>query len=208
MIKESYIEIASFYGCNLKNLFLTHEPKSHSLVVLFPGMGYTCDMPLLYYANMATLFKGCDVLSLEYGFYIADKKFESKDFDKVVNEIATIINKCTLNSYSNVYFISKSLGTLFAGDLSVQMSDRNIINLFLTPLEKTIPYMVITNCIAVTGSEDKAFSNSSIDFVRNKSNLEVVIIDDADHNLETEISTAINLEILQHIVKLCEDFVS
>jgi hypothetical protein len=68
--------------------------------------------------------------------------------------------------------------------------------------------MISTNCIAVTGSIDKAFPNSSIDIIRNKSNTEIVIIDDANHNLETVISTAKNLEILQQIVKLCEDFVS
>ena len=207
LIKESYIEFVSFYGCNLKNLFISHEPKSHSLVVLFPGRGYTCDMPLLYYAGMSTLFKGCDVLNLEYGFYKADKNYVSEDFNKVVNEIATIINMCTLNSYSNIYFISKSLGTLFAGELSVRMSNYNIKNLFLTPLEETIPYMISTKCIGVTGSQDKAFPSSSIGFVKNNSNTEIIIIDDVGHSLETEKSTTTNLEILQHIVKLYEDFV-
>ena len=211
MITISYVEFKSFYGVTTKNLFFTHNTKSHSLVVLFPGRGYTCDKPLLYYANMAALNKGCDVLNLEYGFHRANTKFQyAEDSTKIIDECEAIISKCELNTYSNVYFISKSLGTLFAGELSVRMGEYNIKNLFLTPLVDTIPYMVNTNCIAVTGSKDDSFPDSSVDFVRNKSNNEIIIINNADHSLETEIGTgtAVNLEILQQIVKLCEDFVS
>lgn len=206
MINEVYIEMTSIYGCKLEHLLLTHEQKSNSLVVLFPGKGYTCDRPLLHYANMVSLFKGCDVLSLEYGFYVADIKFVPGDFDKVVEELSSIINKCTLNSYSNIYFISKSIGTLFAGELSLQMSEYNIKNLFLTPLKETIPYIKSTNCLSVTGSRDNFFPSSSIDYVRNNVESELVIIEDADHNLETEISVEKNLEILQQIVNVYEKF--
>ena len=78
------------------------------------------------------------------------------------------INMVALKSYCKVYFISKSLGTLFAGEISNQMGDCDIKNLFLTPIEKTVPYMINTNCISVTGSNDKAFPISCLDFVRNK----------------------------------------
>ncbi len=207
MIKETYIEQESFYGCLTKSLLLTHDPKSNSLVVLFPGNKYPVDMPILYYANMATLLKGCDVLGLEYGFYRANKAFAFEDFDKVVNEITKIINMVTLKSYSRVYFISKSLGTLFAGEISNQMVAYDIKNLFLTPIEKTVPYMINTNCISVTGSNDKAFPISCLDFVINKTKSEIIVIDDANHSLETDTSTSVNLEILKRIVKICEDFV-
>ncbi len=208
MIKESYIEYESFYGCNTKSLFLTHDPKSKSLVVLFPGNKYHVDKSLLYYANMATLLKGCDVLGLEYGFYKANKTFDFEDFDKVVDEIMNIINECTLSSYSRIYFISKSLGTLFAGEISDQRRDLDIKNLFLTPIEKTVPYLSNKDCIAVTGSKDKSFPISCLDFVRNNTKSEIIIIDEANHNLETEISASVNLEILQQIVKICENFVT
>lgn len=208
MINKSFIEFESFYGCHVGNLLLTHDVKASSIVILFPGRGYTCDMPLLYYANMATLHKGCDVLSLEYGFQKSGKKFVLEDFDKEVDEIISIIMKCSLDSYSDIYFISKSLGTLFAGEVSGRLKHYNIKNLFLTPLVKTVPYMLDRKCIAVTGSIDEAFPDSSIDYVRKNSDSEVVIIEAADHALETESNIHRNLEILQQVIKLCEDFVS
>ncbi len=208
MIKQSFVEFESFYECQVRNSFLVHDMKSASIAVVFPGRGYTCEMPLLYYASMAALSKGCDVLSLEYGFYKSNKKFAYDDFDKAAKEIAFIINKCNLDSYTNIYFISKSLGTLFAGEVSAQLSSYTIKNLFLTPIEKTIPYMIRRNCIAVTGSIDKAFPASCIDYVRSNSKSEIVIIDEADHSLEAEFNIHRNMEILQQVIKLCEDFVS
>ncbi len=208
MIKKSYIEIESFYGSKVDNLFLTHEEKASSLVVLFPGRRYTCDMPLLHYSRMATLLSGCDVLSLRYGYLEANKDFEADDFDALVKEICDVICKCNLDTYKKLYFISKSLGTLFAGEVTMQMSGRNIKNLYLTPLDKTIPYLMNTNCIAVTGSADKAFPDASRNSLLSKSDHKIVIIDGADHRLETDISTAKNLEILQQIVSICEQFVS
>ncbi|MDF2558379.1 MAG: hypothetical protein K0R71_2207 [Bacillales bacterium] len=208
MINESYIEFESVFDCSLKNLLLTHEQKPSSLVIFFPGSYYTCDHPILNYARMAVLFKGCDTLSLEYGFQRANKNFDFEDFEKTLLESCSIIEKCDLHSYSNIYFISKSIGTVFAGKVTELLSNLKIKNLFLTPTERTIPYILKFDCLAVTGSMDKAISVSSIDLLKCKCNEKLIVIPDADHGLETEISMKRNIEILEQVIKITENLVS
>ena len=50
------------------NEFLRQKGESRHLAVFLPGMGYTCDMPLFYYAENLLQDAGADVLRVEYAY--------------------------------------------------------------------------------------------------------------------------------------------
>ena len=48
------------------------------LAVLFPGIGYTCARPLLYYAGKLAAQRGYEVLAVDYGELPRDVKGSSE----------------------------------------------------------------------------------------------------------------------------------
>lgn len=51
-----------------------------------------------------------------------------------MKEAKEAVEICLSNGYKNIYFISKSLGTVIAGEISKYIGYDKINNLFLTPI--------------------------------------------------------------------------
>jgi hypothetical protein len=207
LINKSYIKVKSSWGHDIYNLFLTQSSKSNSIVILFPGADYSCDKPLLHYARKATLLSGCDVLSLEYGYFKTSNSFNSEFLENTIKETTEAIQIGLSNSYKKIYFISKSLGTVVAGEISKSIGYDKINNLFLTPTIHTIPHITKAKCTVVVGTNDKAFSKEHLDAIKEYSSVDLHIINDAVHSLEVDNDYIRSLEILRDITNLCVDFV-
>lgn len=207
MIKKSYITIKSSWGHEINHLFLSHEPKSESLVILFPGAGYSCDKPLLHYARKVALLLGCDVLSLEYGYVKTNEGFKPEFIQPIIKETQEAIQECLAKQYKKIYFISKSLGTSVAGEISKAIGYDKVENLFLTPIKHTIPHIINSKCIVVVGDQDKLFPKESIDEIRKYKLVDTHVISEANHSLETEDSYRRSLEILNTVAMLYEKFI-
>jgi len=207
LISKSIIKVSSSFGHEINNLFLTHSPKSKSIVILFPGGDGTCDKPVLYYARKAVLLSGCDVLSLEYGYVRTDKTYKKEFFEQTVKEVKEAIEKCLENSYEKIYFISKSAGTRIAGEISKSIGYDKVSNLFITPTVYTIPHIINSKCTVIVGTKDKLFPKEYIDKISACSSVDLNIINNATHSLEIEDDYMESLEILGTVTKICADFV-
>lgn len=207
MVSKSIIKVSSAFGHEINNLYLTHSPKSKSIAVLFPGGNGTCDNPVLHYARKAVLLSGCDVLSLEYGYVRTDKTYKTEFREQTVKEVNETIEKCLGNSYENIYFISKSLGTSIAGTISKSMGYNKVRNLFLTPTVYAIPHIINSKCTVIVGTKDRIFPREYIDIISAYPSVNLIIINNAVHSLEIEDDCMESLEILGTVTKLCADFV-
>jgi hypothetical protein len=207
LINKSFIKVKSSWGHDINNLFLTQSPKSDSIVILFPGGDYSCDKPLLHYARKATLLSGCDVLSLEYGYFKTNNSFKIDFLEQIIKEAYEAIQIALSNSYKRIYFISKSLGTSVAGEMSNLIGYDKINNLFLTPTSHTIPHIINSRCVVVVGSNDKFFSKENIDTISTYSSVDLHIINNAAHSLEVDDNYRESLEILSYVTNLCESFI-
>jgi hypothetical protein len=49
------------------------------IAVLFPGIGYTCDKPLLYYTGKLAVARGYKLVKVEYGNFPSGIKEIKKD---------------------------------------------------------------------------------------------------------------------------------
>lgn len=207
MINESYVKVKSFWGHNIENLLLTHSPKTDSLVVLFPGGDYSCDRPLLHYARKAALLSGCDVLSLEYGYFKTDNSFKVEFLEDIIKESNEAVQLCLSNSYKNINFISKSIGTAVAGEISKSMGYDKVNNLFLTPISHTLPHIINSNCTVVVGTRDKFFTQENIDTISLYPSVGLHLVENAGHSLELNNDYVKSLDILREIADLCAGFV-
>ncbi len=205
-MRPTELEWDSIFGCKVSHAFYKHEQQPDALVALFPGRGYTSQLPLLYYAGMAARDKGFDVLGLEYGFFKAGKPFTAEDIAPFCEELILALRAAGAHNYQKLYFISKSLGTMLAGAVGAALQHPGVKHLFLTPVERALPYILQTKSVAVMGTADDTFPEDCIDAVRADAMCELIFIEDADHSLETPQGISHNLSIMQHMAGIYDAF--
>lgn len=174
----------------------------NKLIVLFPGGGYSVDMPLLYYAKFKYELRGYEVLKISFGEYASSSKSEEEIFSAIRQNILLQIDEIDFNSYDDIVFASKSMGTLFAGWLA---DERNIKvkHIFLTPLENTLPYIKCYNILLViAGTEDEKLNATTLQEHCAKTGIRMKQFEGVGHRLEVLDDMDRNLEILRQIVEL------
>lgn len=87
------------------------------LAIFFPGIGYHCDKPLLYYARKLTQECGYEesiLLSYSYdGRNIrGDEQKMQQAFEALYAQAEQQLSKVDFGKYSEILFVSKSVGTI------------------------------------------------------------------------------------------------
>lgn len=187
-----------FYKCD----------DSKGLVVLFPGVNYSCDKPLLHYARKIAILNSFDVLCIEYSKKLTKHDVENGNLEFLQKEILMTLKEVKYKAYNKIYFISKSIGTKIAGELGEALGDKKIKQLYLTPLKGTIRYMKDIKCTAITGTKDKFFKSGDIDRIKEESNVNFILIEEANHSLEIEDDISGSIKILNKVSEEIIKFLS
>ena len=85
------------------------------LAILFPGIGYHTDKPLLYYSKK--ILKNMDYEIKEIHFSSLDFDL-NKSKDEAYKQAKDQIEQIDLDMYDSILFISKSIGTYCAAKLA------------------------------------------------------------------------------------------
>ena len=107
-------------------------------VVFFPGMGYGVDRPLFYYARKQAQQTGSEVVCVDYPSFSPDPSVPAPlqaqaALPGCVNDaLAQLAGRCL----GRCVFVSKSLGTLVAGEVARRLALRPV-QIYLTPLPRT-----------------------------------------------------------------------
>ncbi len=138
MTTSTTLTIQGYRDEVVPNRFLRPEGAIDHLAVLLPGLGYTLDMPLFYYAENVLLERGWDVLRVEYAYTRSEfQTLPKPERDRWLLEDATAAWRAGLEqrTYERVVLVGKSLGTLAMGHL-LTMADPppNVGAVWLTPL--------------------------------------------------------------------------
>lgn len=173
------------------------------LVVMFPGVGYGFNHPLLYYSDLLFKSKGYECFYMRYQdiFFDAKITFDEKAV-KVREYVFEEANKIDFTNYDEIVFLSKSIGSVETGVLSERL-DLQVKQIFLTPVEKAIPYCKADSCVVI-GTKDEAFGAYKQHC--DESGIEALYIENANHSLEVEGSVFCNLEIIEKVMKYIDKF--
>ncbi len=200
----------------IKNTLFSMGPST-KIALFFPGIGYTCQMPVLYYATTVLLKKGYDVLWVEYDYM--NERFDScSDKEKVtwLNFDADAAYGAAISKegkYKNVLLVGKSLGTFAL--LHLNKSKKINKTIWFTPLLKTASAVkvelfndLIDVCrggLFVIGKEDRHYDVTRIGALQN-AGANFISIKRAGHNLEVEDDPYKSLEILAQLAKETEAY--
>ena len=210
MLKVNRVTAVSKNNSAAEGQFFKNEGGANTLVVVFPGKNYTCDMPLLYYAIDAALQLGCDVVSLKYFFQCSKNEYNNSEADRsqVSSDCTNMLKSNVLNtgSYKHIVFVSKSIGTMFAGDTALALGNESICHFFMTPLEDAIPYINKYPCAVVVGDSDDHFTKGSIAQIGGNPLSKLHVVNGANHSLETPGNSIKSIAILADVTKKWVEF--
>lgn len=179
------------------------EESAKKLAVLFPGVGYTCDKPLLYYSEKMARAQGYEVIRISYGLLPEgikgndDKKKEALIF--AVDQAGKQLQDIDLAKYSDVVFFSKSLGTIVSTMLAAKFGWK-VRNVLYTPVEETFVHAALP-AITFHGLEDDWVDSAEVIRLAKEKGIVMYKIEGANHSLETG---NIKKDLL-NLQKVCED---
>ena len=88
------------------------------IAVLFPGIGYHTDKPLLYFSRKLAKSKGYEIIEVNYGGFPAGVKGSAEKMKEAyvmaLSQAEEILTGVDFSKYEDVLFISKSVGTAVA----------------------------------------------------------------------------------------------
>lgn len=127
------------------------------IAVFFPGIGYHCDKPLLYYARKLVQEYGYEkIVMQEYSYngknIRGDKKKMQEAFECLYAQAEKKLEEIAFDEYSEVLFISKSVGTIIASAYAEKYKIK-CCQILYTPLEQTFMFEH-DDAIAFIGTAD------------------------------------------------------
>ncbi len=173
------------------------------IVVIFPGVNYSKDCPLLYYAGFKFEARGYERVAIDYSDSLKRDKSLDEHMENVKSDVLTKLKAIDFSKYSDIVFVSKSIGTVIAGwaDEKLSIGARHI---YLTPLKETLPYIKKGKkvIIVIDGTNDKHLNADILKEHCMKENIRLMQIEGVNHRLEVRGDTDKNIEILKEVVAL------
>lgn len=186
---------------------------SDKLAVIFPGIGYTADKPLLHYGRRICADHGYEVRIMNYSGFPpkirGDRKRMEVSFEIALKQSVEMLADVDLNAYEDILFIGKSIGTIAAAKIASESVVRDRIRLVLyTPLEETFAFS-FGKAIAFTGEDDPwvGREKSRILVMCEERGIPCSLIPDANHSLESKDVFA-DMETLYRVMRETENFMT
>jgi hypothetical protein len=213
----SSLEVSKHLDRSVRNTFIQQGEPSDKIALLYPGLRYSCDKPLLHFTTEILLNRGYDVLQL-WADYDNPEFQGSSQAEQTVQLIedgkALLQAGIQSSSYTDLTLVGKSLGTLtMAFILSEEINFPEMKTVWLTPLFYLPPVSKIvlegTGPAFVTGSTtDPTFDSTTISQLSTKSNIIMQVIEDADHSLEMPGDPIRSTQVLSSLITNLFEFLS
>lgn len=177
------------------------------LAVIFPGIGYHCDKPLLYYSKKIAMQYGFEIIEVPYGGFQKNIKGSAEKmkeaFESAFFQAEQMLKSVNFEEYDTVLFISKSIGTAVAGAYS-EKKGLDAFHIYYTPVEASLE--VMQNGIVFHGMADPWADAGVIRQGCEKKGLPCFSYVAANHSLETG-DVQVDLRNMQDIMCRTENYI-
>ena len=156
------------------------------ITVLFPGIGYTCDRSLLYYAGKLAASLVYEVVRVPYAGFPDGVKGNAEKMHQAfllaLEQAERILSSIDWSAYDDIVFIGKSVGTVVAGAYAEKYRLPAHLVL-LTPVMETFDF-IRRPAIAFHGTADPWARTK--DVIRKcEGTIPLYLTEGANHSLET-----------------------
>lgn len=218
MNSSDILKIKGYGGRTLKNRLFKQPDDTQKVALVFPGLAYNSNMPILHYTINSILASGLNVFAVDYDYsnnpeYM--KQSQRTRSDWLIGDVEAAIKVITEEENQKVVCLTgKSLGTLAMGHLlETQEELRDAKTIWLTPLiknpqllEQMLTYM--KDAVLVIGTKDPHYDSDIIDRLNMATQLSGIVIDGANHSLEIEGDVTKSLRVLMQFVSILQQFLA
>ena len=192
------------------------------IAVIFPGIGYHSDKPLLYYSKK---------IARQHGYRIVEVQFHGLDksvllgmdkitipsaedhearrkmmeaFGTATREAEEQLEGIDFSEYEDIMFVSKSIGTVAASVFAARehVPARQV---YFTPLEQTFSLIEEGNGLVFFGTDDPFIDTARIEELCRDKKLAYRIFDGGNHSIETgDLQT--DLKNMVDVIEETENF--
>ena len=184
----------------------------NKLAVIFPGLGYGPDRPLLYYAGKLARKAGYEIVTVSYGeLPRVERPAPGKPLDTARLEecFALALERAAQQlegaGADDILLISKSIGTAVgaAWAASRGLSPRQIL---YTPVSRTFDFP-LADSVAFHGTADPWLGNAEFNDLCRRASVPVHVFDGANHSLERGDVSG-DISYLSVAMQSTEDFIA
>lgn len=158
------------------------------LAVIFPGVGYHCDKPLLYYSKKLLRELEYDIVEMNYENLPTkikgDKAKMKEAFFMALDQCEEAVSHIDFLQYESIVFVGKSIGSAIATALA-QKLNLNPYMILLTPVKHTFSYETEFEGIALHGTLDDWADTELIKSLCEMKKIKLSLFKDGNHSLET-----------------------
>lgn len=164
---------------------MDNKAVNRKICVVFPGIGYHSDKPLLYYSKKYMMAHGYDIIDVTYGRLSGqlpqelDRIFEA-GWEKAVMCLANV----DFSEAGDIVFLSKSIGTAISARYAAEKNLR-VRSIYFTPLELTMQY-VKEGGIAFHGTADPLVDTEKLRGLCAQKNVILHTYGRGNHSIETD----------------------
>lgn len=216
-MKLTQNEVTSSLGNSIPYTYVQTNLENNKLCIMLPGLGYTTDQPLFYYATGLFLEKDYDILHINYKY--ESQKFMELEQEKRI-EIVSEDVKASLDQllperkYEDIYIMAKSIGTAaLVNELENRKEIRNAKIVWLTPLlqvDNVFNYLYNSNQhegLLIIGDKDRCYVEERFNSLTAKEDLKVKLMKDTNHALEHVEGMYMSIDCLKEILAEIDRFI-
>jgi phosphoglycolate phosphatase len=178
------------------------------LAIIFPGIGYHSDKPLLYYSKKSAYSNGFEIREMTYdlpapsGSITSKKDLAISALELAYKQTVDQLSDIDFQSYDRIVFIGKSFGTVLAAKYNSEyvIGAEQIV---FTPIPETFSYLENCEGLLFHGSADPLCETSLVEDACDALSLTHAIIPQANHSLETG-DVLLDIDNLKIIIKSIE----
>ncbi len=182
--------------------------KRKKTALIFPGIGYHTDKPLLYYGRMLAKELGYSVIAVNYGGFprgIKDNEEKMREaFESAMKQTEEILAEEAVSPEDDILVISKSVGTAVAAAWQ-RKTGIKARNLYFTPVEQSFALMEKESGIVFHGTADPWVETGIVKKGYKELDLPLFITEGANHSMETG-SVPVDLKTMKKIMRTCRDY--
>lgn len=210
------LDVIGYRNGVVPSTFFRQKHKTPHIAILFPGFGYTAQMPVMYYPGRLLLGSGADVLSVGYEYSqrpdFQSAPIEERDLWLRTDAIGAYEAALAQGNYERVTLIGKSIGTRAIGHLlATQERSPPPQCVWLTPILrndllcaqiKQRPH----RGLFVVGTADPQYDPGKLDEVVQATAGQVMVIEKADHSLEIAGEIVRSIHVLEGLIAEMQKF--
>jgi len=213
-LKITSIPISGYAGKTVPNRFFRQEGAARTLAVLFPGLNYTCDMPLLFYPMKLLLERGVEVLQVRADYTVPAYRSlppEERAAWLAADAQAVVQVARLQGEYARLVLAGKSIGTIALA--SLVSLEPEAVTIWLTPLLRNPLVTAAAEqnrgaALFVAGTADDLYDAAALKHIQAATQAEAELIEGGDHSLEIDGDFFASLRALEQVMQAVSGFLS